>query len=469
MRNMMENDRTTEKKTARETVSSRLGFIMLAAGSAIGLGNVWRFPYMAGTSGGGLFVIIYLLFLLLLGFPVMAMELSVGRASRRNLYGAMRDLPEKRPSRWRIPAGIVFSGNLILMLMYTTVTGWMLSYFADFLTGRFEGLTSEAELTGHFTALLENPVKMGVCMILATLIGSVICALGLRQGTERITKILMLGLFVLLAALSVYALFLPGAAQGMKFYLTPSIPEDVSIFKIISAAMSQAFFTLSLGIGALEIFGSYTKKRNTLATESLLIIFCDTLVALLAGLLVFSACFSYGIRVNGGPGLALISLTGIFNHLQGGRIAGAIFFLFLSIACLTTIVAVFENLIAFMMDEWNFSRKKAAWTNFLATALGSVPCVLGFNLWKNIRPLGGSSSILDFEDWLLSDICLPLGSLLIVLFCTWSSGWKWENFLAEVNTGKGLRFPTRIKWYAALILPVLILYLFVLGIRERFF
>lgn len=465
----MESDRSSEKTAARETVSSRLGFIMLAAGSAIGLGNVWRFPYMAGTSGGGLFVIIYLLFLLLLGFPVMAMELAIGRASRRNLYGAMRDLPEKRPSLWRIPAGIVFSGNLTLMLMYTTVTGWMLSYFADFLTGRLEGLTSEAELSGHFTSLLGDPVRMSVCMILATLTGSVICAFGLRRGTERITKILMFGLFVLLAGLSVYALFLPGAAQGMKFYLTPSIPEKTGFFKIVSAAMSQAFFTLSLGIGALEIFGSYTGKEDTLGTESLLIIVCDTLVALLAGLLVFSACFSYGIQVNGGPGLALISLTGIFNHLPGGRIAGMIFFLFLSIACLTTIIAVFENLIAFMMDEWNFSRKKAVWTNFLVTALGSLPCVFGFNLWKDLHPLGGTSTVLDFEDWLISDICLPLGSLLIVLFCCWNSGWKWKNFLAEVNTGKGLRFPARVQWYAAVGLPLLILYLFILGIRERFF
>ena len=465
----MKENRSTEQRTPRETVASRLGFIMLAAGSAIGLGNVWRFPYMAGTNGGGLFVIFYLLFLLLLGFPVMTMELAVGRASRRNLYGALRDLPEKRPSLWRIPAGLVFSGNLILMLMYTTVTGWMLSYFADFLTRRLEGLMSEAELTGHFTALLGNPEKMSVCMILATLIGSIICAFGLRRGTERITKFLMIGLFVLLAGLSLYALFLPNVAQGMKFYVMPSIPENISLFKIISAAMSQAFFTLSLGIGNLTIFGSYTGKENTLATESLLIIACDTLVALMAGLLVFSACFSYGIQVNGGPGLAMISLTGIFNHLPGGRITGILFFLFLSIACLTTVVAVFENLIAFMMDEWNFSRKKAVWTNFLVTALGSVPCVLGFNLWKNIQPLGENSTILDFEDWLISDVCLPLGSLLIVLFCCWNTGWKWKNFLSEVNTGKGLRVPVWAKWYAAVILPVLILYLFGLGIRERFF
>ena len=465
----MNGPQETEMNQARETTSSRFGFIMLAAGSAIGLGNVWRFPYMAGANGGGLFVLFYLLFLLLLGFPVMCMELAVGRASRRNLYGAFRDLPGKRPSLWRFPAGVFFSGNLILMIMYTTVTGWMLTYFVDFLTGRFAALSTEAELRNQFTTLLNDPGKMSVYMILTVLIGSIICAFGLRRGVERVTKILMAGLFILLSALSLYALFLPGAVTGMKFYLTPALPGDTSIFKIASGAMSQAFFTLSLGIGALEIFGSYTDKKNSLASESILIISCDTLAALLSGILVFAACFSYGIQVDGGPGLVLFSLTGIFNHLPGGRILGSVFFLFLSIAALTTIIAVFENMIAFMMDEWHFSRGKATWINFFVVGLLSLPCVLGFNLWKHIHPLGGKSTILDFEDWLISDICLPLGSLLIVFFCCRDSGWTWERFLAEVNTGKGIRFPAWLKWYAAVILPVLILYLFGLGIFNRFF
>ena len=452
----------------RETVGSRLGFIMLAAGSAIGLGNVWRFPYMAGANGGGVFVLLYLVFLILLGFPVMTMELAIGRASRRTLYGAFRDLPETRPSRWRYPAAVFFSGNLILMIMYTTVTGWMLTYFVDFLTGSWSGLTTKEQLAGQFMKLLDSPGKMSVYMLITVLLGSAVCAFELRKGAERVTKILMLGLFVLLTGLSIYGLFLPGAATGMEFYLKPEL-TGVNWLKVISGAMSQAFFTLSLGVGSLTIFGSYVDKKNTLASESVLIIGCDTLVALLAGVLVFAACFSYGIQVDGGPGLVLISLTGIFNHLPGGRLLGAVFFLFLSIAALTTVIAVFENLIAFMIDEWHFSRKKASLVNFLTVGILSFPCLLGYNVWKGVHPLGGESTILDFEDWLVSDLCLPLGSLTIVIFCCWNLGWKWKNYLAEVNTGEGIRLPNWIRWYAVYILPLLILYLFSMGIYERFF
>lgn len=452
----------------RETVSSRFGFIMLAAGSAIGLGNVWRFPYMAGANGGGLFVLFYLLFLLLLGFPVMTMELAIGRASRKNLFGAFRDLPENRPSWWRFPAAVFFSGNLILMMMYTTVTGWMLAYFADFLTGSLNGLTAKEELSGHFAELLNNPMKMSVYMLIAVLTGAAACAGGLQKGAERITKILMLGLFFLLAFLSVYVLFLPGAGEGMYFYSMPDFGK-ADLLKIVSSAMSQAFFTLSLGVGSLEIFGSYINREHTLASESVLIIGCDTVVALLAGVLVFSACFSYGIEVDGGPGLVLISLTGIFNHLPARQLLGTLFFLFLSIASLTTVIAVFENLTAFMMDEWHFTRKKASAVNFLAVGILSFPCLLGFNLWKNVHPLGGSSNILDFEDWLLSDICLPLGSLAVVIFCCWNIGWKWKDFLTEANAGTGIRLPNRLRWYAVYVLPLLILYLFSMGVYNRFF
>lgn len=452
----------------RETVSSRLGFIMLAAGSAIGLGNVWRFPYMAGSNGGGIFVLLYLVFLILLGFPVMTMELAIGRASRRTLYGAFRDLPETRPSRWRYPAAVFFSGNLILMIMYTTVTGWMLTYFVDFLTGNWSGLTTKEQLGGQFAQLLASPGKMSVYMLITVLLGSAVCAFELRKGAERVTKILMLGLFILLMGLSIHSLFLPGAATGMEFYLKPDL-NGVNWLKVISGAMSQAFFTLSLGVGSLAIFGSYVDKRNTLVSESVLIIGCDTLVALLAGVVVFAACFSYGLQVDGGPGLVLISLTGIFNHMPGGRLLGAVFFLFLSIAALTTVIAVFENLIAFMIDEWHFSRKKAALVNFLTVGILSFPCLLGYNLWKGVHPLGGRSTILDFEDWLVSDLCLPLGSLTIVIFCCWNVGWKWKAYLAEVNTGEGIRLPNWIRWYAVYILPLLILYLFSMGIYERFF
>ena len=453
----------------RETIGSRFGFIMLASGSAIGLGNVWRFPYMTGANGGGLFVILYLIFLLLLGFPVMTMELAIGRASRKNLYGAFRDLPDTRPSRWKYPAGVFFTGNLILMLMYTTVTGWMLAYFMDFLTGSLSGLTTREQLGGQFAALLGNPMKMSLYMLLAVLLGSATCAFGLRRGVERITKILMTGLFVLLIGLSLYALFLPGAGEGMRFYLYPSAGKEINILRLVSSAMAQAFFTLSLGVGSLTIFGSYIEKKHSLASESLLIIGCDTLVALLAGILVFAACFSYGIQVDGGPGLVLISLTGIFNHLPGGRFLGSVFFLFMSIAAMTTVIAVFENLMAFMMDEWHFSRKKASLVNFLTIGILSFPCLLGYNLWKQVHPLGGNSTILDFEDWLVSDLILPLGSLAIVLFCCWNIGWNWKNFLQEANIGKGIKFPAWIRWYAVCILPLLILYLFSIGIYDRFF
>ena len=440
---------------------------MLAAGCAIGLGNVWRFPSMAGGNGGGLFVLLYLVFLILVGFPVMTMELAIGRASRRNICGAFRELPEKRPSRWRYTALALFSGNLILMIMYTTVTGWMLSYFVDFALGEMSGLTTKEQLGGRFQSLLDDPVKMGIYMLVVVVLGSAVCACGLRKGVERVTKILMSGLFLLLIGLSIYALTLPGAGTGMKFYLLPEL-NGANWLKIFSAALSQAFFTLSLGVGSLTIFGSYIGKENSLAQESLLIICCDTVVALLAGVLVFSACFSYGIGVNGGPGLVLISLTGVFNHLPGGRLLGALFFLFLSIAAITTVIAVFENLIAFMIDEWHFSRKKAALVNFLTVGLLSFPCLLGFNIWKHVHPLGGNSTILDFEDWLISDLCLTLGSAAIVIFCCWNVGWKWKEYLSEVNTGKGIKIPGWIKWYLAGILPLLILYLFGMGIYDRF-
>ena len=452
----------------RESIGSRFGFIMLAAGSAIGLGNVWRFPYMAGANGGGLFVMFYLLFLLLLGFPVMTMELAVGRAARRNLYGAFRDLPPNRPSLWRYPGAVFFSGNLILMIMYTTVTGWMLTYFVDFLTGSLSGLTTKEQLGGQFTALLNNPGRMSIYMLVTVLIGSLVCVGGLRDGVERITKILMIGLFVLLASLSLYAFFLPGARAGMTFYLKPDI-GTADWMKVVSAAMSQAFFTLSLGVGSLTIFGSYIGRERALPSESLAIIFCDTMVALLAGILVFAACFSYGIQVDGGPGLVLISLTGVFNHLPGGRFWGALFFLFLSIASLTTVITVFENLIAFMIDEWHFRRKKAVLVNFLNVGLLSFPCLLGFNLWKNFHPLGGTSSILDFEDWLLSDLCLPLGSLAIVIFCCWNIGWNWRDFLNETNSGEGVKLPAGLRWYCVFVLPLLILYIFGMGVYDRFF
>ena len=455
--------------SGRESIGSRFGFIMLAAGCAIGLGNVWRFPFMAGANGGALFVLLYVAFLIILGLPVMMMELAVGRAAQRGLYGALRDLPEKRPSRWRFAGGVMLSGNLVLMMMYTTVTGWLLSYFCDFLTGRACDLTTAEALAGHFDDLLASPGRMSLFMLLASAVGFVVGICGLRSGVERVTKILMSSLFILLLGLSIHALTLPGAKSGISFYLMPNV-KNVSggnFAAAVSGAMAQAFFTLSLGVGSMTIFGSYIGKRHSLASESLLIIGCDTLVALLSGVVIFSACFSYGITVDSGPSLLLISLAGVFNHLPAGRFWGAVFFLFLSIAALTTVIAVFENLVAFMIDEWHMDRRLAAVVNFIVVSMLSFPCLLGYNVLKKVHPLGGNSTILDFEDWLLSDLYLPLGAFVFVIFCCWR-GWTWKKFLAEANTGEGVKVPAWTKWYMKIVLPLLILALVVLGVYNRF-
>lgn len=458
-------------KQTRETVRSRFGFLMLAAGCAIGLGNVWRFPYVTGEHGGAVFVLLYLICLVLMGFPIMVMELAVGRASGRGLYGAFRDLPEKHPSVWRHPAAVLFCGNLLLMMMYTTVSGWMIAYCTDFITGAMAHLQSQKAISGHFTELLASPGKMTLYMTAATFIGSLVCAGGLRSGVERVTKILMTGLFLLLACLCIYSLTLPGAKEGMTFYLMPdwSRLAGKNLFPTISAVMGQAFFTLSLGIGSIAIFGSYTGKKHSLASETAPIILCDTLVAILSGIVIFSACFTYHIQAESGPGLVLISLTGIFQHLPAGRFWGILFFLFLSIAAMTTVIAVFENLIALMMDEWHFSRKKAAWGNFTAVTLLSLPCVFGYNLLSRIHPFGGNSTILDLEDYLVSNLFLPIGSLAILFFCCWKHGWGWRNFLTEANSGKGLRFPAWSRIYIFFILPLLIFALFLIGVYDRSF
>lgn len=455
----------------RETIGSRFGFIMLAAGCAIGLGNVWRFPYVAGANGGALFVLLYIGFLILLGFPVMMMELAVGRAASRGIYGAFRDLPERNPSKWRFVAGAMLSGNLVLMIMYTTVTGWLLSYFCDFVSGTAGGLTTQTALEAHMGKLLAAPMRMSIFMILSTTIGFVVGVCGLRNGVERVTKLLMSGLFALLIGLCAYALFLPGAGEGMRFYLMPDWNNFSGghFFTALCSAMAQAFFTLSLGVGSMTVFGSYIDRRHTLASESLLIIVCDTVVALLSGVMIFAACFSYGIKVDSGPTLLMVSLTGVFNHLPGGRIVGAVFFLFLSIAALTTVIAVFENLVSFMIDEWHLSRRCASVVNYLVVTILSFPCLLGFNVLKKVHPLGGNSTILDFEDWLVSDLMLPLGSLMLVVFCCWGIGWNWKSFIREANAGHGVRIPGWVRWYVTIVLPLLIAALFGLCVYGRFF
>ena len=448
----------------RETLNSRLGFLLLTAGCAIGLGNVWRFPFVVGENGGAAFVVLYLLFLVILGLPVMTMELAVGRAAKRSLFGAYKTLPKSK-FPWHLPGGVFFSGSVILMIYYTTVAGWLLSYTWMYITGAMKTVTP-SDTGAVFGALLASPMNNVLPMLFVVVAGSLVCYIGLQKGVERVTKILMAGLFILLFVLSFKSMFLPEAKAAMEFYLYPDFSK--MSFQAIPAAMGQAFFTLSIGIGSVAIFGSYIDRSRSLTGESAQIIVLDTIVALLSGCIIFPACMSYNIPANGGPGLIFESLPAVFYHMPGGRIWGICFFLFLCAAAMTTVIAVFENLIAFMVDEWHWGRKKASIICFIAIAIGSLPCALGFNLWKNVQLLGDGSTILDFEDYILSDILLPLGGLYLVLFCCWKSGWGWKNFMEEANAGTGLKMPAWIQIYCKWILPVLIISLFILGVYKRF-
>ncbi len=451
--------------TTRETLGSRLGFLLLAAGCAIGLGNIWRFPFIVGQHGGAVFVLLYLGFLVLLGLPVMIMELAIGRASRRTLYGAAKVLVKSQRFPWTLPAGILFMGSAILMSYYTTVTGWLIAYFIYYADGTLAGLRDPAAVGAAFGGLLASPWRNAGFMLSVVVFGSVLCGAGLRRGVERSTKLMMAGLFSLLLILCVRAMLLPGAEAGLRFYLTPNLSNLTA--EAIPAALGQAFFTLSLGIGSIAVFGSYTDKKNTLVRESAIIIGLDTLVALLAGCVIFPACSSSNVAVDSGPGLIFISLPNVFNGMAGGRWWGMLFFFFLSMAALTTVVAVFENLIAFMIDEWHFSRRQAALVNGVALALLSLPCALGFNLWSGIQPLGAGSTILDFEDYLVSDNLLICGGIYLAVFCTSRLGWGWTNFLTEANTGRGARLPSGLYGYLKWGVPFLVGLLFAFGFYNR--
>ncbi len=454
----------------RETLGSRLGFILLTAGCAIGLGNIWRFPYVTGKYGGACFVAFYLFFLAVMGLPLMVMELAVGRASKRTLFGAAKVLSHSHRESWQIPAGLFCAGCAMLMIFYTTITGWMLCYAFDYLFGGISALDTEG-IGKHFGELVASPWKNVIFMCITVVAGSAICGAGLKNGVERITKILMSGLFVLLLVLCCRALFLPGAKEGLKFYLMPNMEavRETGLAEVVVAAMGQAFFTLSLGVGAITICGSYIGREHSLMKESLIIILLDTLVAVLAGIVTFPACKSYAIDVSSGPGLVFLSLPDVFNHLVWPRLWGALFFLFMSAAAFTTVVAVFENLIALMIDELHFSRMKASIVNAVVIFVFSLPCALGFNLLSGIHPLGGESTILDLEDYIVSDILLPLGSFFIVVFCGASAAWGWRNFFEEANTGDGLKLPLWTRWYLFTLLPIAILSLIVIGTIKRWF
>lgn len=446
----------------RESFKSRLGFILVSAGCAIGIGNVWRFPYVAGENGGGLFVLFYLIFLVLMGIPVLTMELAVGRASRKSAVLGYKKL-EKPKSKWHIHGWFCMLGCYLLMMYYTTVSGWMTSYFYKFATGTFEsGMTSE-QVSGVFSQLQSNPIEMVIWMAIITILGFLVCSRGIQKGIEKVSKVMMIALLVLILALAVNSILLSGAGEGLKFYLVPDFEKvsEIGIGNIVSAAMNQSFFTLSLGIAAMEIFGSYMSKDNTLPGESVKICALDTFVAIMAGLIIFPACFSYGVEPDQGPALIFITLPNVFVNMAGGRIWGTLFFLFMTFACFSTIIAVFENIISFCIDMFGISRKKSVVINAVIILIASLPCVFGFNIWNGFELFG--QNVLGMEDFLVSNILLPVGSLIYLLFCVTKFGWGFDNYLTECNTGKGMKFSRFLKPYFQFVLPVLVLIVLVQG------
>lgn len=446
----------------RESFKSRLGFILVSAGCAIGIGNVWRFPYVAGENGGGLFVLLYLIFLVLMGIPVLTMELAVGRASRKSAVLGYKKL-EKPKSKWHIHGWFCMLGCYLLMMYYTTVSGWMTSYFYKFATGTFEsGMTSE-QVSGVFSQLQSNPIEMVIWMAIITILGFLVCSRGIQKGIEKVSKVMMIALLVLILALAVNSILLSGAGEGLKFYLVPNFEKvsEIGIGNIVSAAMNQSFFTLSLGIAAMEIFGSYMSKDDTLPGESVKICALDTFVAIMAGLIIFPACFSYGVEPDQGPALIFITLPNVFVNMAGGRIWGTLFFLFMTFACFSTIIAVFENIISFCIDMFKISRKKSVVINAVIILIASLPCVFGFNIWSGFELFG--QNVLGMEDFLVSNILLPVGSLIYLLFCVTKFGWGFDNYLTECNTGKGMKFAGFLRPYFQFVLPILVLIVLVQG------
>lgn len=443
----------------REKLGSRMGFILLSAGCAIGIGNVWRFPYVAGAYGGGVFVLFYLFFLVIMGIPVMTMEFAVGRASRKSIIQCFQQL-EKPGQKWHLHGYLGMAGNYLLMMFYTTVTGWMLFYFYQMLTGKFQGKDKD-QVAQMFQDMLASPRILSMTMVIVVVAGMLICSIGLQKGVERITKVMMSLLLVIIIVLAVHSCMLDGGAEGLKFYLKPDFQkmQEIGLWETLTAAMNQAFFTLSLGIGSMGIFGSYIDKERSLLGESVNIAVLDTFVALVSGLIIFPTCFAFGISPDQGPGLIFITLPNIFNSMAGGRIWGTLFFVFMSFAAFSTILAVFENIISCGMDLFHWNRKKSCSINLVALLILSLPCVFGFNLWSAFQPLGEGSTVLDLEDFIVSNVALPIGSLCYLLFCVTRFGWGFDHYLAEVNTGKGWKLPRQIRVYVTFVLPLLLFFL----------
>ena len=453
----------------REKFGSRLGFILISAGCAIGLGNVWRFPYITGQYGGAAFVLIYLLFLLILGLPIMVMEFSVGRASRSSVALSF-DRLEPLGTKWHWYKWFGMAGNYLLMMFYTTIGGWLLLYFVKMAAGNFKGLDASG-IKNEFGELMQQPGIMIVCMIIVVAACFAICSIGLQKGVEKITKVMMLMLLALMIILAVRSVTLSGAGEGLAFYLVPDFAKvkEAGLMEVVFAAMGQSFFTLSLGIGAIAIFGSYIDRSRSLTGEAVCVTVLDTCVALLSGFIIFPACFAFGVNPDSGPNLIFTTLPNIFNSMAGGRIWGSIFFLCMLFAAASTIIAVFENIISFAMDLTGCSRGKAVAVNLVVIILLSLPCVFGFNLLSGFQPLGAGSTILDLEDFIVSNNLLPLGSLVYLLFCTSRYGWGWKNFRKEANAGTGIKFPKWSRIYVSYILPLIVLFIFVQGYWSKFF
>ena len=448
----------------RESFGSRLGFLLVSAGCAIGIGNVWRFPYITGKNGGGYFVLFYLICLLLLGVPVLTMELAVGRGSRKSAVLGYRAL-EKPGSKWHIHGWFCLIGCYLLMMYYTTVTGWMVNYFCKFLTGSFHAGMSTEEISGMFGTMLSSPGSMALFTEIVVVAGLIVCSFGLQKGLERVTKVMMLALLCLILVLAVHSLTLSGAAEGLKFYLLPSVDSIRAngLGSLITDAMNQAFFTLSLGIAAMEIFGSYMSEEHTLPGEAVRICALDTFVALMAGAIIFPACFTFGVTPDNGPSLIFQTLPPLFVNMSGGRFWGTLFFLFMVFASFSTVLAVFENIIAICMDTFGWERRKAVVINGLLLAALSLPCVFGYNIWSSFHPLPGKD-VLDSEDFLVSNLLLPIGSLVYLLFCVTRWGWGFDKYLAEANRGLGLKFSPKLKPYFQWVLPILIVIILVQGL-----
>lgn len=457
-----------ENTPKREHFSSRLGFILITAGCSVGLGNIWRFPYVTGKYGGAAFVFIYLFFLIVLGLPIVVMEFAIGRASQKSAAVSLNIL-EPKGTKWHWLKYSCIAGNYLLMMFYTTISGWIVYYFIEMSKGTFQNIEA-IEVNNVFSSLMDSPKTMIIYMSIIVLVSFGICSFGLQKGVERVSKVLMVLLFSLLIVLALKSVTLPGAKEGLKYYLLPNfkLVKEIGLRECVFAAMGQAFFTLSIGIGTLSMFGSCVNKSSSLTSDAVYMGVLDTLVAIIAGLIIFPACFSFNVEPSSGPNLLFITLPNIFNSMKSGRLWGSLFFLFMTFAAISTVIAVFENIITYMTDLTGCTRKKSIIINLILVLVLSLPCIFGFNIWKGFQPLGANSTILDLEDFILSNNLMPIGSLIFLLFCTTRYGWGWNNFIKEADTGKGLSFPKFARGYFTFILPLIILFIFINGYYSMF-